>query len=367
MGNIIDYIREYGAYSLQERPFSDEDSLALAQLAYLKLEGVVPPPEVRPAGVTLGEISHMKQKDKIFEDVFFSRDQLALFEAMRKSRRFQTMKIVHCVNRIDLGEESQFSAVTLLPEDDSVYIAFRGTDETVVGWKEDFRMAYEAPVRSQQLAAAYLDEAAGRYHGALLVGGHSKGGNLAVFAAMFCREEVRERIRRIYSLDGPGFLPGLREMGAYEEIGTRIRKIVPHSSVVGMLLEDADAYETVESSAFGMLQHNPFSWLIRDGKFVRVKDVYKGRKAALEGLNRWILSVPGEERAALIDDLFGILEACGTQKLTDLSICRETIGREMRMALKKLDKEKRSALLQTVRALLRMGRETAVHGRGQGK
>lgn len=363
MGNIIDYIREYGEYSLLERPFGDVDSLALAQFAYLKLEGVIPPPAERPGGVTIGEIGRLEQKEEIFADLFFAQEQHALFEAMRMSRRFQTMRIVHCVNRIDLREQSQFSAVTLLLEDNSVYIAFRGTDETVVGWKEDFRMACEAPVPSQELARAYLDEAGACCPGPLLVGGHSKGGNLAVFAAMFCREEVRRRIRRIYSLDGPGFLPRLRDEEAYRGIRERIRKIVPHSSVVGMLLEDTGAYETVESSSFGLLQHNAFSWLIREGKFVKVKDVYQGTKTVLEVLNRFILSVPKAEREVLIDDLFGILEAAGKEKLTEISDHRKMALRRMGAAFWGMEREKRRDMLRAARMLLTAGRETMAEHR----
>ena len=135
MGNIVDYVAEYGDYSFLERPFSDADSLVIAQFAYLKLEGAVPGPGEAGADVTIGEVAHRKEREAIFADGRFAADNSALFDAMRKSRRFQTMKINYCVNRIDQQEQLQFFAVTCLLEDDSVYLAFRGTDETFVGWK----------------------------------------------------------------------------------------------------------------------------------------------------------------------------------------------------------------------------------------
>lgn len=379
MGNIVDYIREYGDYSFLERPFCDEDSLAIAQLSYLKLDGAVPAPAPIPAGasapeagegcpgITIGEISHCKRKEEIFADERFARDNAALFEAMRKSRRFQTMKLHDCVDRTDPSERLQFFAVACTLEDGSVFLAFRGTDETLVGWKEDFYMACRMPVRSQELSAAYLDEIGSRCKGSLLVGGHSKGGNLAVYAAMHCGEVVRRRIRRIYDLDGPGFLPWLRRDDLYGAVKDRVRKIVPHSSVVGMLLEDTGAYEVVESNTFGLLQHNPYSWLIRDGKFVTVRDIYKGRRAAVEIVNRWILSLTREEREGFVEALFTVIEASEAETLLDFSGNWKKAVRQMASALQETDRGTRKALWHVFRALFTAGKETVSGHRAKKK
>ncbi len=359
MGNIVDYVAEYGDYSFLERPFSDADSLVIAQFAYLKLEGAVPGPGEAGADVTIGEVAHRKEREAIFADGRFAADNSALFDAMRKSRRFQTMKINYCVNRIDQQEQLQFFAVTCLLEDDSVYLAFRGTDETFVGWKEDFYMACKIPVRSQELSVSYVEAVAERCRGSLILGGHSKGGNLAVYAAMHCKETVRERIRRIYNLDGPGFLPRLRNAGIWRTIEGRVRKIIPHSSLIGMLLEDTDDYTVVESNVIGVLQHNPFSWLIRDGKFVEVKDIYKSRKAVVEILNRWIISVPEDKRADFVDHLFGIIEASEAETLLDFSGNWKTAAKRMAAALHDTDRETRRELWRIGGALLAAGREVA--------
>lgn len=351
MGNIIGYLEEYGEYSLLERPFCDVDSLVLAQFSYLKLDGVVPGLLEERRGVTLGEISRRKKREELFADERYAKENSALFEAMRRSRRFQTMSVNYYVNRIDVREGSQFSAVTCFLEDDSVYIAFRGTDETLSGWKEDFTMAYRAPVKCQELSVDYVNETASRCRKALILGGHSKGGNLAVYAAMYCKEAVRERIRCIYDLDGPGFLPQLRESEAYGRIEQRICKVVPHSSVIGMLLEDSQSYETVESSAFGVLQHDAYTWLVREGSFVTVSDVHRGRRAAMEILNQWIRSLTKEELGNMIEEIFGIIGASEAETLLDFSGNWGPAARRMAAAFHGMEKERKKELWRALAAL----------------
>lgn len=364
MGGIIDYVTEYGTYSFTERAFSDEDSLVLAQFSYMKLDGVVPELALTPdeggkaalggaeSGVTLGEICRRKSVKKLLEGGLFAESNSALLEAMRSSRRFQTITYNYYVNLIDDKAASQFSAVTCFLPEGSVYVAFRGTDETLAGWREDFAMAYETPVPSQKLAAQYLRNVAYGCDGALIVGGHSKGGNLAVYAAMCCGWDIQKRIRLIYNLDGPGFPAHIRDGAAYRAVESRIRKIVPHSSVIGMLFEDAKAYEVVESNTFGVLQHNPFSWVVKEGRFVSVKDVCRGRKKAAEALNLWLGSLAKEEAAQIIEAFFQIVEASGARTLPELS-------GEWRQALKKMaqaaagaDRETRRELLDMMRIML---------------
>lgn len=386
MGGIIDYVTEYGTYSFMERAFSDEDSLTLAQFSYMKLDGVVPELELTPEaggetsareaeragkaadgeteragrasdketerGVTLGEICRRKSMEKLLEGDLFADSNYALIEAMRESRRFQTITYKYYVNLIDHEAASQFSAVTCFLAEGLVYVAFRGTDETLAGWREDFAMAYETPVRSQKLAAQYLRAVADRCEGALIIGGHSKGGNLAVYAAMHCGQDIRERIRLVYNLDGPGFPAQIRSSEAYRTIESRIRKIVPHSSVIGMLFEDAETYEVVESSAFGVLQHNPFSWVVADGSFVSVKDVYRSRKKAAGILNSWLDSLTKEETERTVEALFGIVEASQIQTLQEFSGDRKGALKKMLRAAAGIDRETRRELLDIVRTLI---------------
>lgn len=362
MGNVVDYLKEYGKESFLERSFSDEDSLAIAQLSYIKFDNAVPGLLEGKASVSLERIRCLAGDEGLFADTLFEEENRALYEAMCESRRFRTMKINFYVNRIDFEKPSQFSAMTCFLEDGSVYVAFRGTDETLTGWREDFDMACRMPVKSQELSAEYLNLAAERCAGTLLVGGHSKGGNLAVYAAMHCEEKVRKRIRWIYNLDGPGFLPGYRQSVHYDKIAERVRKIIPHASIVGMLFEDGEAYEVVESSSRGVLQHDAFSWMISDGHFVTAEDVYKSWKTAGEVLNKWIAVLTEEQLRDFTRKLFGALDAMQAQSVLDFPANWKRMLLETAEMLHDTDKETRRALWKIGRSLFRaMGQVARDH------
>lgn len=368
MCNVVDYLVKYGKETLLERPFSPEDGLVLAQLSYIKFDGIVPGLLENEDFVSLAWAGEAAKRTELFADMLFAEENEALFDAACASRRFRTMKMNYYVNRIDEERPSQFSAVTYLLEDGSVYIAFRGTDETLTGWREDFSMACRMPVKSQELSAEYLNLAAkelmkrerkGSAFRSFYLGGHSKGGNLAVYAAMHCRENIQARIRRIYNLDGPGFLPCHRELGLYQKIAGRVEKIIPQASVVGMLFEDAGAYRVVKSSARSVMQHDAFSWQIKDGTFEDAGEVKKGYEAAGEILNRWLALLSEEEICALTEKLFGLLERAEVQTVQDFKKSWRKLLREVGEQLRNTDYETRCALWKIVHTLYDAAKRTA--------
>lgn len=353
MGNIVDYIREYGDASFEERPFSDEDALALAQFSYLKLEGAVAGVLEDEKDVTIGAIRSLSTDEKIFADTIFAEKNKALYEEMCKSRRFQNTRANYYVNRIDAEKHSQFSAVSCFLEEDLVYIAFRGTDETLAGWREDFDMACHMPVKCQELSVEYLELAAPKCKGRLIVGGHSKGGNLAVYASLRCHERIRKRIERVYNLDGPGFLPGYFAADVYKEMAVRIRKMIPHASLVGMLFEDNKAYEVVESNGIGILQHDAFTWIIEKGRFVTVQDVYKSWKITGEILNRWLASLSAEQIKSFTEELFSLFDVSEVESVMDFQGNWKKIMSGVAWALGDMDKETRRAMWKVGKALFK--------------
>ena len=181
------------------------------------------------------------------------------------------------VNIINEEEQTQFCAMTYVLEDKNIYLAYRGTDATIVGWKEDLNLAFSRPLNSQKLATEYMNQVAGYIAGEFYAGGHSKGGNLAVYAAMNCKEETREKLLRVFNHDGPGFRPEIRQQGHYEEIKDRIVKFIPRSSLVGTILEDQRDFEILESYGVGMLQHNAYSWKVEGNAFVRAQNMSQGK------------------------------------------------------------------------------------------
>ena len=355
MGTLLDYLKEYGDYTLAEKPFCEVDSLILSQFSYLKFDGMLPEEAAQGAEsrvVSLEQIRRHEQYDSLYGDERYRRDNTALFLGMYDSRRFHNTKIMNYVNRIDLDTEMQFAAVTIVLPDDMVYVAFRGTDETIVGWKEDLNLAFSEPVPGQRMSVEYLNRAAETFRGAFHVGGHSKGGNLAVYASMNCREAVRGRIVTIHDHDGPGFRPEVKAQGAYDEIAERICKTVPRSSLVGMLLYSEGEYEVVESRSIGLAQHNPYTWLVRDDGFLIADDIRSGRKFMDKALNQWILSLSQEEMHTFVDTLYQVLLASETDNLIDFTANWMKSLHGIRMALKGLDQQTQKVILQILRALL---------------
>lgn len=354
-GNIIDYVLRQGKDSFAEREFSDVDSLALCQLSYLKFDGLVGDMDSGKAMVTVEDLARSAKREWMFTDERYRDVNTALFNAMAGSRRFGRMGLNLYENIIDTSRETQFSAVTFFPEGAKPYIAFRGTDETIVGWKEDFNMAFLEPVSGQLISVIYVKHAAGRIAGEFLMGGHSKGGNFAVYAGMKCAPKVQERIAGIYSHDGPGFRPEILSGAEYDRIKDKVCKMIPHSSVVGMLLQYQGEYEVVESKSFGLMQHDPYNWLIKGSDFIHVREVWQGRRLFDETLNEWILSLEQEQLKLFVETMFEIVAASQTDNLVDFTAKWKKSMNHMLSALKEMDEDTRKRMKQIVRRLFEIG------------
>ena len=354
MGTILDYLKEYGDYTLEEKPFDDVDSLVISQFSYLKFDGIVPEPGEACAPISLEEIAAHADYDRLYGDERYRKDNTALFTGVLNSRRFGQMRLWNYVNLIEPEKESQFSAVVCGMPEGLSYVVFRGTDENIVGWKEDLNLAFSEPVPGQLYSVPYLERAARTIEGSFYVGGHSKGGNLAVYAAMHCDPAVRERIERIYDHDGPGFRPDVRAQGAWQEIEGRIRKTVPRSSLVGMLLYTDGDYRVVESKTLGLAQHNPYTWLVKEGDFRIVDEIRPGRKFLDQTLNEWILSLDQAQMRIFVDTLYGVVQASETDNLIDFTShwfqSLQKIGR----AIGGVDEETAGVMMQIMRALFEM-------------
>lgn len=350
-GTILDYLKEYGDYTFMEKPFNDVDSLVLCQLVYLKFDGMVPLVTENKKSVSLKTLRQHEDFEKLFSDVRFAKSNLALFEGIEKSKRFGKMKLNCYINIVEPEWETQFSAMTCFLEDHTIYVAYRGTDETMVGWKEDFNMTFQSPIPGQVYAKKYLNMVTGRFPNPFYIGGHSKGGNLAVYAAMTCTKTVRERILKIYSMDGPGFPKEVLAEHHYEEIKDTVVKILPHSSMVGMLFEADENAKIVESKNFGLLQHDPFSWLVEEDDFYYVGHLYGSRKFTNDALNEWILSLSMEERKLLVDTLYNIILASNATNLIDFTMDLKKSMKGMLTAMKDVDKDTKKAIGKIIKGL----------------
>lgn len=357
MGTVLDYLDKYGKYTFREMPMTEVDSLVLCQFSYLKFDGMVPGLEEEGQPVTLRELAQHADYGKLFADVRYEKQNRALFEGMLKGRRFQEMKLNYYINVIEEQWETQFSAVTCFLDDGTTYIAFRGTDETIVGWKEDFNMAFLSPVPGQAYSVRYLDRVAARFSGDFYVGGHSKGGNLAVYSAMNCLPENQDRILQIYSLDGPGFRPEVLKKCGYDRIAGRLTKILPHSSLVGMLFEPDMYFQVVRSNTFGLLQHDLYTWQVVSNRLVRVGGLYERRRNMDNTLNQWILSLNEQQLRTFVGTLYQVITASQAKNLIDFTSEWKRSMNGIIAALKEVDDETKKMLREIVRSLLEIAHD----------
>lgn len=349
MGNILDYI-ETEKERFPQRPFCAVDSLILSQLSYLNFDGLVPGPgEGDP--VPLLRLADGETVAAMVKGVRAPELNAKLFRLLAESPRFQDLRLSAYVNRIDEVKEEQFSAVTFLLGEDA-YVAFRGTDAYYVAWKENFNLAFICPVPSQVEAAEYLSHAAASVPGRLLVGGHSKGGNLAVYASLFCAPEAQRRVEAVFSHDGPGFQPEVLETPEYLRMKERIHKTIPQSSLVGVLLQHQETYQIIRSDSFWIMQHDPYSWVVENGGFSYEASLTSGAAFLNRSLNEWISALSEEELSAFADALYKVICSFGGETFADLPEEWWKTALNALNGMKELDADTYKCILQTIRSLV---------------
>jgi hypothetical protein len=309
MANILDYLLWRGDLTFKNSPFNPVDNIILSQLAYLPLDGIVPGPDEK-AGITVAlaaEVLAEKLADNSLQGPMMFKEDPAFINALGRADRFKNCLLHSYVNRIDVDREVQFSAVCLT-YGAVTFVVYRGTDATLVGWKEDFNMSFSETVPSQFEAVPYLEKAAKRGRGAIISCGHSKGGNLAVYASASCSKKTRKRITGIYSNDSPGFHRRFIESDGFREVRQRIYSFVPQTSIVGMLFERGNNYTVIKSSQTGILQHDMYSWEVMHNDMVRLDRVDQGSLFADKTMREWIGGMDNDRRRQFAETLFGILD-----------------------------------------------------------
>lgn len=351
MLNIISYAAESGK-TFAEKPFGDVDSLVLAQLSYLRYEELTGSPEAVDARETrVKDLPHLADGERLFRNVRAASQNKRFLAALEQSRRFQNVTLRHYAGSFDTDAEKQFSAITFLLDDGTAYLAFRGTDATVVGWKEDLNMAFMPVVPSQEAGVAYVNSVAEKVDGKLRIGGHSKGGNIAVYAASHCALDVQARVEHAYSHDGPGFRDAFFKADGFQAIRDRIRKTVPESSIIGMLMQQQEDYTVVKSMQVGILQHDPFSWLVINGNFDSVKAIHKSAAFMDSTLNQWAETIDEAKRGLFINTLYEIIRVTNARTIDDLSIGLVKNAPAIMDAVKGMDPDTRQFLLYTAKSL----------------
>ena len=346
MANLLDYLTWRGDLPFKLAPFNDVDALILSRLSYAPFEGIVSEAfngecvSIKFAAERLIDLTGGETPGRSFR----IEEDADLMRALINSERFAPLLLTGYVNRLDTAQEKQFSAVTVLLQKDEFFVAFRGTDGTLVGWKEDFNMGFEEVVPAQSDAAAYLAEAAKNLKGSIRVGGHSKGGNLAVYASAFCDKRIQKRILRVNNNDGPGFSAKSIATEGFAQILPRVRTYVPQSSVVGMLLEHEEDYSVIHSTNSGLMQHDMYSWeVVRDG-FVNVGSTTNSSQFIDMALKDWMSNMPADLREKLIDGVYSVISSADAHTLRELWSGKNTIT--ILKGLRSLDDETRELMGQ---------------------
>ena len=308
VANLMDYLDWRGGASFLEEPLNGVDALCLAELSY---------PEIWQGAAGRLRISLRDAASASFPETQEARYH-SMVSAMAESRRFGDVSARRYAGVTDRAIGIQFAAVCFDLPDGTRVVSFRGTDATIVGWREDFAMAYESPVPAQVAAAHYLEQV-GTEADRLILTGHSKGGNLAAYAAVHAPEPVQARIAAVWSFDGPGLDDASLASEGYWRICPRIHSVVPEASLVGLLLGHASRPTVVHSTGTGLYQHDPFTWkLLPPGVWDEAEGTTLLSKVAELSLREGMRRVSPDRRRAVIEKAFRLVEASGAETTAEL-------------------------------------------------
>jgi ribosomal protein S17E len=352
MKSLIEYV-EAKLEDFNVREFCSVDGLVLSQLSYVYLDNLVPGLDSDSSFTRIGDLLKAECFENMFKGLLFPDNNKKLLFALAASPRFRNIKAGYYTNKLDHKEEKQFSAITFFLPDQTTFIAYRGTDMTLTGWKENLNMAFKSPVPAQEEGATYLNLIGEKVKGPLRVGGHSKGGNLAVYSSMYCLPEIQDRIINVYSFDGPGFKDSVFQNPEFLNIEDRIIKFLPQSSIVGMLLQCQERYKVVASNQWwSVSQHDPFTWLIDGDDFHYVKNVSNRSVNMNKTLNKWLSTLSDKERERYVDALYKAMEAINSASINDFSDIHINEITQILKSVKNIEPETRKILSATIRELI---------------
>lgn len=380
MANIEDYLLWRGDLTLSQSPFNNVDNLILSNLIYLIFKDIVPELKIEKTSV-FNKITNLFKQDNNSLNAVSIHDAIAdmnileegkhrirvskdieMAVKLAKTKRFGSMKLMYYVDKYDEDIETQFAAITILMEDNTAYIAFRGTDTSLVGWKEDFNMSFMDKVPAQEEALKYLQAVSSLINVPLRIGGHSKGGNLAVYSALHINKNVQDRIIRIYNNDGPGFKSSILETNEYKYIKDRIDTIVPQTSIIGMLLEHEEEYIVIKSNETLIMQHDPYSWEVLGADFVKMEGTTSSSHFIDSTLREWINNMTIEQREQFVDVLWEVMGATKAKSFPEMAESLFSNAFKIGKKINQLDDKSKDVLSTALSMLINSAKNALVAG-----
>ena len=316
---IWDYLAWRGDLLLTQDSFNEVDNLLLCIVAYIDFRRIARLRSFDPAyAMPIGDVCAMLTEEDEQRGLS-PEDYIPVMRAMAATPRFRDVKMFAFEDSYDEEKVMQFSAVSFLLPDDSVFVAYRGTDTTLVGWVEDFNMSFMTAVPAQLRAVDYAVEVARRTpRRQLRIGGHSKGGNLAAYAAIYLPEKLQtKRLVAAYNNDGPGFNAEVLASEGFARAAEKIHTFIPQSSAVGMLLEHTEDYTIIDSTTVSLLQHEPLSWNVLGNRFIYLGQRSEAAKLGDDVIREWLAELSLQERQEFVETVHQLLSAGGKIKTLD--------------------------------------------------
>ena len=304
MSDVRDYVRWRGDLSFTQDPIHPADILTFCELSYIHFDHLLEDPDTPVELADAGEV-FLQRPD--VEEKIRSKYDPELLRLAADSRRFGQTRLCGYRDLLDPDRDTQFAAVTFLLDDGTAVITFRGTDSTVVGWKEDFNMSFQQSVPAQRLAQQYVRQVGLCFPGKIVICGHSKGGNMAVFSAARSSPMLQQQIQAVYNLDGPGFSDYLMGDPGYKTMVPRIHTFVPQSSIIGMLMDHEEPYTIIKSKQIGVLQHDIFNWEVMGPEFIPMEEITADSRFLNETIRNWAASLSNQQRNQIVDAMFDLL------------------------------------------------------------
>ena len=370
--DICDYLDWRGDLTFEKSPLNEIDALIFCQLSYINFANLAS--QSLDSSIKLSELSKLFFSSSDFEQrsdlgMLIDPKSNELLKKAGESNRFKDVGVAGFVSEYNHEKEEQFSAVIFVLDEGSflekqkIFVAFRGTDDTIVGWKEDFNLAFLDEVPAQKDALAYLENAANVFKKAeILVGGHSKGGNLAIYASAHLNEKAKKNLVSVYNFDGPGFSQESLDSDDFFSVKQKISSVYPQFSIIGMLFHHYESCKIVLSSEKLVMQHNPFSWFVKGTEFETTEKFDSGSEIFFKSFNQWFEQISQNQREQFVETLFGLLESTNALTNTDLSKDWLKNSGKIIKSFANLDKEIRDDAVRLagdfVKTVLKVGMES---------
>ena len=357
---LLDYLQWRNDVPLSVSPFNEVDNIILAYLSYIDFG------KLRQEWEGFCDLKELFQcfcKEHSLEEIktagqFTERAPLLLKEMM-EGERFLDTKLGYYAVDFDRDQVKQFAALVFSLPDGTNYVSFRGTDETITGWKEDFLMSCQSETAGAKEAVDYFNKVAKALEGNFILGGHSKGGNFAMYAAAFCEARHKERILKVYNNDGPGFRDEVIQSDEFQEMLPKILTIAPQSSIIGQLLSNPAEQRGIRSTAKGILQHDAMTWEAEKDRLVP-SELDELSHYAKTTLGSWLESMDDESRESLCTTAFSLIESTKSETFiefsADLVKNTEIIWKEMG----KLPEDKKKEIMDALANLMESSRKSAL-------